>query len=165
MSKNLKNLEVLSSIIENAVNKIQSAAIPYLKELEGSTKQRIHNKGLDSDGQIIGAKSKRGGRYSPGYEKQKRKKSGVELYPINLQLNGDLSRAYTVGIFANKPVLQFHRGKLYPSSAKFDGKPASLAAIHSANYNTDIYRPSDEQLEDAKEVLIKGIEDVLRRSL
>jgi len=135
--------------------KIESVALPYLKEIEGSTKQRIHNKGQDSDGNTIGIKGKRSGKYSPGYEKKKGKIVGSgNLYPINMQLKGDLLRDFTVGLTSGKYVLKFQTEL---SSIK--------VAAAEKNYKTDIYRPSESQLDDAKEVLIEGIKDVLKELL
>jgi hypothetical protein len=94
----------------------------------------------------------RAGKYSPGYERVKVKKVGAgDLYPINMQLKGDLLREFTVGLNNGQYVLKFQ---------------TELAAIKVAaaekNYKTDIYRPSNDQLEDAKEVLIEGVKNVLK---
>jgi hypothetical protein len=131
---------------------LESVSLPYLKELEGSTKQRVHNKGKDSEGNIIGIKGKNGGKYSPGYEKKKGKKVGNgNLYPINLQYKGDLFREFTVGLESGKYVLKFQTEL---SSIK--------VAAAEKNYKTDIYKPSDDQLDDAKEVLVEGVKDFLK---
>ncbi len=165
MSKNLNHIPNLEKLAVIAIKDIDSIHIPFLKEIEGSTKQRIHNNGKDSNGNIIGIKNKRHGRYSPGYERKKRKIAGEHLYPINLQLTGDLMRSFSVGKKGDKPVLEFHDMSIYPISNKFDGKPSSLAAILEKIYKTDIYRPSNEQLEDAKEVLRLGVREALKKAL
>jgi hypothetical protein len=147
--------------IEKIVQTTDQIAIPYLKELEGSTKQRIHNKGLDSDGKQIGLNNKRAGRYSPGYEKRKRDGgkingknyagSGQDVYPINLQVHGDLLRSFTVGTESGTPVLRFQ-----------DQENSNKAAYAEKNYNTDIYRPTTDQLADNEEVLRDLVKDFLR---
>jgi len=161
----LKDLLKRSEKVFTAMNPFfqDEVTIPYLKEIEGSTKQRIHNEGKDSNEQTIGLKSKHGGRYSPGYEKKKHKQQGEHFKGINLQLTGKLKDSYTVGVEENKPVLKFHDDPVYPSSSKFDGTPSSLVVIHSANYNTELYKPSDQEMEDAKEVLLLGIKAVLKK--
>lgn len=163
MAKNTSrdNVPDLSKIEKIFLEGFDYAATPYFKELEGSAKQRIHRDGLDSKGKLIGAKSKRKGRYSPGYEKQKRKRSGSNVYPINLQVDGNLSRAYTVGTSQGKPVLQFQDGSIYPISSKFDGKPSSLVALHESYYKTEIYRSSKQELKDAKEILRDTVREEL----
>ncbi len=126
--------------------------IPALKEAERSMKRRIHNAGKDSDGGRIGIKTARAGKYSPGYEKQKEKISGASnLYPINLQLRGDLLKGYTVGQLDGRNVLEFQD----PLSRK-------KAERQEKNYKTEIFRPSDQELEDVKEVLILQFEDAMR---
>ena len=158
---------VVSSIentLKSLVDNVDTIAIPYLKEIEGSTKQRIHNKGLDSNNQQIGINAPRAGRYSPGYERRKKNGgiingrkysgSGERIYPINLQVHGNLKRSFTVGTANNKAVLRFQ-----------EDKQSEIAAFNEKNFNAEIYRPSDEQLEDMKEVLILSLEDFLRREL
>ena len=147
-----RSVNDLNKSLQLVADNIESVALPYLKELEGSTKQRVHNKGQDSDGDTIGSKGKRGGKYSPGYEKRKGKKVGSgNLYPINLQYSGDLLREFTVGLSGGKYVLKFQ---------------TELAAIKvgaaEKNYKTDIYQPSEDQLDDAKEVLADSMKDFLK---
>ena len=78
MSKNpgdiLKELLKKAEKVFTALNPFlqDEVIIPYPKEIEGSTKQRIHNDGKDSNEQTIGLKSKYGGKYSPGYDSQPR---------------------------------------------------------------------------------------------
>ncbi len=152
-------VESISNIVKSLNNKlvvlaenVDGISVPYLKELEGAIKQRIHNKGKDSDGNTIGSKTKRAGRYSPGYEKKKVKKVGESnLYPINLQYEGDLLRSFTVGNSQNKNVLRFQ-----------DDDNSNKAAWNEDNYNTEIYRPSEQELEDMEEVLRDSIEEFLR---
>ncbi len=147
----MKTIEQIVSSFNNIAENVESVALPYLKELEGSTKQRIHNKGKDSEGDTIGAKSKRVGKYSPGYEKIKGKVVGSgNLYPINLQLKGDLFRSFTVGLSQGKYVLRFQ-----------DEKNAAKAGYAERNYKVDIYRPSNDQLEDSTEVLADAMKDFL----
>ena len=166
MSKNLSHIPDFDKIIKLTIKDIDRIHIPYLKEIEGSTKQRIHNKGKDSEGNTIGVKNKRHGRYSPGYEKRKGKIAGGHLYPINLQLHGDLLKSFTVGTKAGAPVLEFNDTAVsYPAGKGFDGKPSTLAAIHEKTYKTEIYKPSKAQLQDAEEVLELGVRDALKRTL
>lgn len=143
----------LDKSLANIAENVDSVALPYLKELEGSTKQRIHNFGKDSDNNTIGSKSTRGGRYSPGYERKKGKIVGGDLYPINLQMKGDLMKSFTVGLELGKPVLKFQ-----------DELNAKKAGYAEKNYKTEIYKPSEDQLEDAVEVLIDGIKEFLQDS-
>ena len=64
------------------------------KDSEGSTK-RIHNKGKDSNNQIIGTNSKRGGKYSLVTKSLKIQNSWLQIWPYKfLQLQGDLLRFY-----------------------------------------------------------------------
>ena len=145
--------EDIEKTLTQFVNENDAIAIPYLKEFEGSMKQRIHNKGLDSSGQVIGTKAKRGGKYSPGYEKKKIKRVGqANIYPINLQFKGDLLRSFTVGTTNDKAALRFQ-----------DESNSNKAAFNEKNFKTDIYRPSESELEDAKEVLITVVEEELSR--
>lgn len=141
------NLEVK---ISEALDNIDSVTIPYLKELEGSIKQRLHTKGEDSSGQLIGAKNKRKGRYSPGYEK-KRSKAGKSISPIDLEYHGDLRRSFTVGTSFGKPVLEFQ-----------DKENAKKAAYNEKNFNTELFKPSDQELDDGIEVMIIGVEELLK---
>lgn len=162
MQKN--NIGELKNLISGIIDRIESVSIPFLKEIERSNKRRIHNKGLDSSGKdVIGRKSERRGRYSPGYEKKKRAISGdSNLYPINLQLSGNLLRSQTVGTEQGKPVLKFQDGRVYPISPGFDGKPSSLMAIHEKRYNTSIVKPSGQQMKDGGEVLKIGVDELIR---
>lgn len=147
----MKTIGQIVESFKNIAENVESVALPYLKDLEGSTKQRIHNKGQDSEGDTIGIKSKRGGKYSPGYEKRKGKIVGDgNLYPINLQLKGDLFRSFTVGLSQGKYVLRFQ-----------DEKNAAKAGYAESNYKVDIYRPSNGQLEDSTEVLADAMKDFL----
>lgn len=126
--------------------------IPALKELEGSMKQRIHNKGQDYDGTRIGIKSKRAGLYSPGYERFKAKKVGqANLYPINLQLSGDLLKDYTVGKENGENVIKFQT-----ESARLK------AGVNEGRYNTEVFRPSSQELEDLKEVYLDGLKRAIQ---
>lgn len=157
----LKDIEDLTNHLELAAKSIDKIRLPYMKEMEASTKDRIHNLGLDSDNKKIGLKSKRKGRYSPGYAKRKRKAEDK----INLRDEGELMRAYTVGQEHGEAVLKFTDVVTYKSGKGFDGKPASLAEIHSVTYNTDIYRPSNEQLKDNEEVIEINLRKVLKNAL
>ena len=153
----MKNIEIvnLEKFIVKAYDRLSeskdSIEIPALKECERSMKQRIHNKGTDSSGNRIGLKNKYAGKYSPGYEKRKAKISGDNLYPINLQLEGDLIKGYTVGSSGGKNVLQFQDD--------FSKRKAEFA---EKNYNTEIFKPAAQELEDVKEVFLIGFEEALR---
>lgn len=147
----MKAIQDIAKSLHFVANNIESVALPYLKDIEGSTKQRIHNKGKDSNNQIIGTNSKRGGKYSPGYEKRKSKIVGSNIYPINLQLKGDLLRSFTVGISNGVYVLRFQ-----------DDQNTLKAAYNEERYNADIYKPSNDQLDDAKEVLIDSMKELLQ---
>lgn len=127
--------------------------IPTLKELEGSLKQRIHNEGKDSENETIGVKGKRKGKYSPSYEKRKKEVVGEDVYPINLQLNGDLLRGYTVGTEGGRNVLKFQ-----------DDLSKKKMARHEKSYNTEIMKPSSQELDDMKEVLITQVEIALKEA-
>jgi hypothetical protein len=145
----------LSKDLQFIANNVDSIAIPYLKELEGSIKNRIHNLGKDSNGAVIGIRGKRQGKYSPGYERVKaiavnRDPDNRNVYPINLQLNGDLLRQFTVGTQSGKPVLKFQTDL-----------EATKAAAHELNYKTEIHRPSESELDDGLEVLIIGLKEFL----
>ncbi len=153
------SLEQVNNFVEKLqeawINDVPGVTIPYFKELEGSTKQRIHNDGQDSDGQTIGMKNERKGKYSTGYAKRKAKIVGdARLYPINLQLRGDLIRKFTTGTEAGKPTLKFQTQEA-----------ANIAAYNEQNFKTDIYRPSTQQMDDAKEVLEIGIRDFLQDTI
>lgn len=147
----------LEDFISKAYDKMSkskdSIEIPALKECERSMKQRIHNKGTDSDGNRIGLLGARKGLYSPGYAAKKAKISGDNLYPINLQLEGDLIKGYTVGRSGGKNVLQFQDD--------FSKKKAGYA---EENYKVEIFKPSAQELEDVKEVFLIGFEEALRDS-
>lgn len=144
--------DIFAKALNHFAQHVDEVTIPYLKELEGSTKQRIHNKGVATDGTLIG--QNKGNRYSPGYEKKKGKKVGAgNLYPINLQYDGDLLRSFTVGTSAGKPVLRFQ-----------DQANSDKAAYLEKLYKKDIYRPSEEQLADTVEVLRIGVEKVLKNA-
>ena len=164
MTRNLvETLEIILSRAQFALkSRKDEVEIPALKELEGAMKQRIHNKGQDVNGDRIGIKGKLAGLYSKGYEKRKekggtfsgRKFAGTgagNLYPINLQLHGDLLKDFTVGVSGGNTVLEFQT----PLSA-------IKAARHEDTYNTVIYQPSEAELEGFKDVYIAGLEEVLR---
>lgn len=138
--------------------------IPALKELEGAMKQRIHNKGKDVTGERIGVKGRLAGKYSPAYERRK-KAGGVfngrrfagtgeaNIYPINLQLHGDLMKGFTVGDLSGQNVLEFQ-----------DELSRTKAGRHEEEYNTVIYKPSDDELEGFTEVWLDQFEDVLKEA-
>lgn len=156
MSKNLKIVEldkvlgVVNQYIEANSDFIE---IPTLLEIERSMKMRIHNEGKDSDDNILGTKNDRKGKYSPGYERYKGRKKGTgDMYPINLQFEGDLIKGYTVGTTNNKNVLKFQ-----------DDLSVTKAAKQELNYKTEIFRPSVDELEDAKEVMRAQAESLLRK--
>ena len=146
---------IVQKIKDAWLENVPSATVPYFKELEGSTKQRIHNDGMDSDGVQIGLKNSRKGSYSPGYARRKVKIVGeANLYPINLQLLGDLLGAFTTGTEGGKPTLKFQTENA-----------ANIAAYNEKNFKTDIYRPSRQQLDDANEVLEIGIREFLQDTI
>lgn len=128
--------------------------IPALKGMEGSIKRRIHNEGKDSNGDTIGIKGKRGGRYSPAYEKFKKKITGTEnLYPINLQLDGDLIKGYGVGVNNGKNVIDF-----------LDELSKKKIEKHETNYKTEIIKPSASDLEEFKMIYINRLKTVIRQA-
>jgi hypothetical protein len=165
MTRNL--VETLDTILARLTFVIQQnnddIELPALKELEGSMKQRIHNKGQDSDGKRIGLNSKRKGLYTKSYEKKKRDGgiiggriyagSGGNLYPINLQLHGDLLKDFTVGISRGRNVLQFQTSIA-----------TKKAERHEKSYNTAIYKPSEDELEGFKDVLVISVGEVLKKN-
>jgi hypothetical protein len=144
----------LAGAVDSAYKKLEESKdyieIPALKEGERSMKRRIHNAGQDSGGNIIGVKGKRRGLYSPGYARFKARIANP-LYPINLQLYGDLLRGYTVGKLGDRNVLQFQD--------EFSKKKAAWA---ETNYKTEIFRHSEQELEDIKEVWLLQFEDVMK---
>lgn len=145
----IKSIEKGYEVLERSKDAIE---IPALKEAEGSMKRRIHNSGQDSEGNRIGIKSKRGGLYSKGYERRKGKIVGEgNLYPINLQLRGDLLKGYTVGQLQGRNVLEFQ-----------DDLSRKKAGRHEENYNTELFKPSQQELEDIQEVWLLGFEEALR---
>lgn len=180
-------IDQLASKIEMAFEVLarekDSIEIPALKECEGSMKQRIHNRGQDSDGNRIGIKGKNKGLYSKPYEKYKLEalgykkvrgyttKSGKDvesfyrrkvkddsgyggnLYPINLQLRGDLSKNFTVGVKNETNVLEFQ-----------DELSAKKVERHEKSYNTDIYKPSQSEIEGVRDVYILGFKKALEEA-
>lgn len=157
MAKNidLKNLEqAIIKGYEVLEKRRDFIEIPALKEAEGSMKQRIHNLGKDSDGRRIGLNNKRAGKYSPGYEKRKIKIVGANnIYPINLQLKGDLIKGYTVGRSGERNVLEFQ-----------DELSRKKAGWAEENYKTELFKPSDQELEDIKEVWLLQFEDAMNEA-
>ena len=138
--------------------------IPALKELEGAMKQRIHNKGLDSNGDKIGIKGALLGKYTKAYERRKTKGgnfnkrryagSGEEhIYPINLQLHGDLLKDFTVGVKDGVNVLEFQTELA-----------AKKVERHETTYKTKIYEPSKKDQEGFREVLLTQVGEVLRKN-
>lgn len=125
--------------------------IPTLMEIEGAVKQRVHNQGLDSNGVTIGVNGKNKGKYTRSYERFKARKVGEDIYPINLELNSDLRKGYTTGTASGVNVIKFQ-----------DDLSQKKAGRHEENYKTQIFRPSLNNLEDAKEVMRKQGEAVLR---
>lgn len=155
MARNIK-ISDLAKELDKAIAGIIKARdfieVPTLKEIEGSMKQRIHNNGTDSKGMVIGINSPRKGKYSPGYEKRKAEITGEDnLYPINLQLHGDLIKGYTTGRSGDANVLQFQ-----------DDLSRKKAGRHEEYYEAEIMRPSESELEDAKEVMRSQAKDVLK---
>lgn len=165
MTRNLvETVEIIliraAAVVENHRDEIE---IPALKEMEGSMKQRIHNKGQDSSGDRIGSKTERQGKYTKGYERRKTNGgliggrtyagSGGNIYPINLQVHGDLLKDFTVGTKENLNVLEFQTDL-----------SRKKAERHEKSYKTDIYRPSDNELEGFKDVLLIGIDEVIRKN-
>ena len=139
--------------------------------MEGAMKQRIHNKGLDSVGDRIGMKTNRAGfdvarlgKYTKQYERRKENGgkiggrvyagSGDNIYPINLQLHGDLMKDFTVGIDDGRSVLHF-QSELSPKIVEKQEK----------NYNTVIYKPSENEKEGFKDVLLEGVGEVFKKYL
>lgn len=157
----LEKIEQSFVCIQREKDKIE---IPALKEIERSMKVRIHTKGKDSFGDDIGKNSKRKGRYSPGYEKRKRegftdsrgrRYAGTnDLYPINLELFGDMRRSYSVFSLRGQNVMGFQ-----------DDFQKMKADKMGEYYRTSIFRPSKQELEDSKEVFVKQIESVLKKCL
>jgi hypothetical protein len=122
--------------------------IPALKRLEGDVKFRIHNEGLASDGTKIGA------RYSSIYEKFKAQIVGTgNLYPINLELYGDLRKSLTTGVEGGLNVMGFQ-----------DDVNRKKAAVNETRYRKDIYKPSGSEVQDMGETLALQIRDVIIRS-
>lgn len=133
--------EVFSAIAKNK-DRIE---IPPLLEIEGAMKQRIHNNGISSDGTAIGDK------YSRGYERFKGRKVGQgDLYPINLQLEGDLIKGYTTGNKGGENVLMFA-----------DDFSRDKAGWNEKNYNKVIFKPSEVEVEDGGEIFQSQVRDVL----
>lgn len=155
--------EILAKIAYAVTAGRDEIEIPTLKELEGAMKQRIHNKGQDSKGERIGINSKLKGLYTKGYERKKRDggvfngrsyagSGDTHIYPINLQLHGDLMKEFTVGVKNGLNVLEFQTDLARKKVER-----------HEKSYNTVIYKPSDEELEDAKEIMRIGVRTVLRK--
>ena len=119
--------------------------IPPLLEIEGAMKQRIHTDGIASDGTQIGDK------YSRGYERFKGRKVGQgDLYPINLQLEGDLIKGYTTGNKGGENVLMFQ-----------DTFSRDKAGWNEENYNKPIFKPAPQEIEDGGEIFQSQVRDVL----
>ncbi len=134
--------EVANAIARNK-DKIE---IPPLLEIEGAMKQRIHTNGIASNGTQIGDK------YSRGYERFKGRKVGQgDLYPINLQLEGDLIKGYTTGNKGGENVLMFQ-----------DSFSRDKAGWNEENYNKDIFKPTVQEIEDGGEIFISEVRDVLK---
>lgn len=140
--------------LENAIEKIyhskDEVEIPCLKEVERSIKRRIHNEGKDTNGDQIGIKGKRGGKYSPAYEKFKMKIVGDSIYPINLQLYGDLIKGYGVAVKNGSNVICF-----------LDELSELKMTKMEKLYKTDIIRPSNEDLDNLKEIYLTRLKNVL----
>ena len=81
------------------------AEISALKRVEGLMKNRIHNRGQNSEDTSIGT-------YSVGWAK-KRKAKGRQVAYVDLQVEGNLIRGYSVGIFEGQNALGF-TSELYP---------------------------------------------------
>lgn len=154
-------LKKVNLIIKDKKDEIE---IPALKELEGAMKQRIHNKGLDSNGDKIGMRGALQGKYTKAYERRKEKGgkfnkryyagSGEEhIYPINLQLHGDLLKEFTVGVKDGVNVLEFQTELA-----------AKKVERHETTYKTKIYEPSKKDQEGFKDVLLLGVGEVLRKN-
>lgn len=135
--------------------------LPALFELEGAMKLRIHTDGLDSENQKLGLKNRRGGLYSKGYEKLKSEGgkiggrsfsgAGSNVYPINLFVFGDLARGYSTGKKGGSSVIAFN------------STDAHDKAIYAENnYNTEIFKPTETELQDMEAVLKQGIDEVLK---
>lgn len=140
-----KSIEAVTQDIERGFDQLirnrDAFEIPTLKELEGSTKQRIHNKGKASDERTLIGK-----KYSARYEQQKRKIFGNNVYPINWELTSDLRRSFTVGKKNGRNVLWFQ-----------DEKNRKKAGYLEERYKKEVYKPSSLQHKNAQAVLRESI--------
>ena len=134
--------------------------IPVLQDILVKNKDRIHNNGLDSEGFRIGIKSARRGSYSPGYERVKGRVVR-RLYPINLFLNGDLSRAQELAKDNGDNVIWLNPNITYNGLTS-----AELAQHHEDTYRTQIFTPNVEAVtESIAEVGDAIIGDFIRNCL
>ncbi len=137
-------------------------AVPYLSNYQGAITERIHSRGLNSNDQIIGINASRNGKYSPGYERLKKKGgiinkkfyrgSGELIYPINYEVHGELKRQFLV---------QESNGKAYLGIRTEEQQ--KIAGYLEKYYKNEVYKPTESELEDAKEVLITVVEEELSR--
>ena len=102
-----------------------------------------------TDNDTVNGKNK--GKDTRSYERFKARKVGEDIYPINLELNSDLRKGYTTGTASGVNVIKFQ-----------DDLSQKKAGRHEENYKTEIFKPSLNNLEDAKEVMRKQGEAVLR---
>lgn len=158
-------VEKYKKFIEILNSKSDRVEIPILNDIALSTRERIHEDGLDSSLVKIGLKggskkAKAKGEYSPPYMKIKGK-IFPRVLPINLFLRGDLAKAIEVAKADGVNVLRLSDTVLYNGITA-----AELAQIHERTYNTTLYRPHPNQLIQANEqVLGTVLTEVIEESM
>lgn len=140
---NIEDLD-LSKIVKDLDESLDSCSIPALKDIEQGMKRRIHNRGNATDGSPIG-------QYSPSYA-NKRRQRGRQTSRVDLEFEGDMRRDLTVGVTGSEPTLGFKND--------FENLKARS---HEDRYKTEIYTPSESEINRASKSFEKCLSDILNK--
>lgn len=132
---------------------ILNAPILQAQDLLGAIAYRVFNTGKASDGssigQYAGADSKSKGRY-----KARRNARGLRIDTVDLQFSGATMESIKTGKDENGALIGFTIEDL-----------AKIARYNEERYKKPIFKPSEEESINAKELMVDYIKDELRNKI
>ena len=143
-------IEILGSEFEEI---IKNAPIVQAQDLLGAISYRIFNEGKSSDGSAIGqyagADSKSRGRY-----KALRNARGRRIDTVDLQFTGSLFESIKTGSDENGALIGFTIDEL-----------AKIGRYNEERYKKAIFKPSESEAENAKELMVDWIKEELNNKI
>lgn len=132
---------------------IKNAPIVQSQDLLGAIAFRIFNEGKASDGtpigQYAGADSKSKGRY-----KARRNARGLRIDTVDLQFTGATFESIKTGVDESGALIGFTIEEL-----------AKIGRYNEERYKKAIFKPSESEAENAKELMVDWIKEELNNKI